>query len=174
MYHTKCLMNDQQIEDLWQFIAGQDFQDIKIDEDVTMSVCDVPEEIKELITKEVIKLTGVKLKPIVIYTRYNDEEVDTSFRVHSDGSVMGQEVAYASVLYLTTGETGTALLRHPEYGSISKGNIYTEDDGKWQVYDFAPEVENSMVVYPAARYHSRWPAKSKSERFVIVGFFGEV
>ncbi len=174
LYLTQCLMNAKQIDDLWDFICDQDFKDVQIDEGVAMSVCEVPDKVKHLIIEEVREQTGKNLEPIVIYTRFNDEDVDTSFRVHSDGSIMGQKVDWASVLYLTTGPTGTALLTHPEHGDESEGSIFTEDDGKWEVVKIFPEVENTMAIYPANKHHSRWPAKAKEFRFVIVGFFKEV
>ena len=168
------LLTEEELLALKDHLAEQDYEPIQIDEDVHMMVCDVPVWCKELMLEEVESRTGKTLSPIILYARYNAPNVDNQFRIHSDGYILGRKVSYASVFHLTTGDTGTALFTHPVYGDGSDNEIFTEDDGMWTPTEFFPQEENTMAVYKADRFHSRWPHQATDDRFVVVGFYEEV
>lgn len=160
------------LDALKKHVMVNSFQPIDIG-GTEMYAMDVPVEIKQWIIGFTEELLDKKLEEVAIYCRYNSSALDTTFRVHSDGLIQGQQPTIASVLYLTTGNTGTALYTHPEHGSEGLGKIFQEDDGKWELIDFCEEVENTMFVYNANSFHSRFPHKARGERVVVVSFLKE-
>lgn len=108
--------------------------------------------------------------PIAVFARYNSPDVDTSFRIHSDGRIQGQQPDVAFVYYIK-GKSGTALFDHPEHGrSSEKGEVFTDDDGFWQETFYHAPKPNTILLYDAKSFHSRWPNKEEEDRIVIVGF----
>ena len=165
----KTVFDYEDFVDVYTEVYAADWVDINIGGAV-MKVAELPQWIKAKIHEEVQNATGELLDPLAMYARLNSPDVDTSFRIHSD-SVYAD---VACVYYLQDGETGTALFKHPEHGSRGDGKVFTEDDGKWEVTDYFPQVENTMAIYDGDRYHSRWPHKADELRYVIVGFFTRV
>ena len=138
----------------------------------TMFAQELQPTICEMIEGAISKHWGKELVPIKTFARYNDEWLDTSFRVHSDGEIEGQQPTVAAVYYIDCGGSGTALMSHSTYGSRGKG-IFIEDDGLWQVDQFVEGKPNSMVVYEADAFHTRYPHQAKDTRLVIVSFMRE-
>lgn len=169
------LLSEEQRFLLDAYLADLQFREHNIDEGVDISLAPIPNWLTYLLATEVAAEVGDELKLLTMFMRYNSPEVDTSFRVHSDGAILGEHADWACVYYLDDGETGTALFDHPEYGSFSRdGLIFTKDDGKWEAHQEFPQVANSMAIYRADSFHSRWPHQAVDDRFVIVGFFKEV
>lgn len=167
------LLTQEEFDILKKWIAANQFVPYPLGNGVQMIVCPLADEIKEKILGYVEEMCGKKLKIVEMYCRYNSPDMDPSFRIHSDGLIKGVQPDVASVLYLTTGDTGTALLRHPEHGYEGRGKVFTQDDGRWKVIQYCAEEENTCFVYNANHFHSRWPPKAYSDRFVIVGFYTE-
>lgn len=155
-------------------LSRSDYMPLPLGDGVVMSVCALSQAAKFAIADAVERAWGKPLSIIEMFCRYNSPTLDTSFRIHSDGLIQGLEPDVASVLYLTTGPTGTGLFEHPEHGTGGKGKIFTEDDGQWKLSEFSEEVENNAFIYDANRFHSRWPPQADHHRFVIVGFYQEV
>lgn len=167
------LLTEEELDNLKSDLVRPYFK-FPLDIDVDMSVCALSQQNKNVIADAVEKHWGKPLSIIEMFCRYNSPSIDTSFRVHSDGLIQGLEPDVACVLYLTTGHTGTALLEHPKHGDRGKGKIFRGNDGEWTITEYSEEVENNAIIYDADRFHSRWPHKASSHRFVIVGFFQEV
>lgn len=164
------VLSVDEMDELAAYLGENDFYPYPIDDGVEMYVCNIPQDIKNAIVCEVSHHVGQVVEEIAIYARYNSPNVDTSFRIHSDGLIAGKKVDLAAVLYCTTGNTGTALFTHPIHGSKSEGKIFTEDDGQWELDEYSEEKENTMFIYDAKRFHSRWPHQAMGERVVIVSF----
>jgi hypothetical protein len=168
------LLSAFELSDLKEELGRATYVPLPLGDGVVMSVCQLSQDSRNTIADAVEKHWGKPLSIVEMFCRYNSPTIDTSFRIHSDGLIQGVEPDVACVLYLTTGDTGTALLEHPEHGCEGKGMIFREDDGKWEVSEFSEEIVNNAIIYNANRFHSRWPAKASNHRFVIVGFFQEV
>lgn len=138
--------------------------------DINMYVSEVPDKFKKEIMDELEFELGRSLSLITMFTRYNSSELDSSFRIHSDGKILGEQPDVAFVYYLW-GTSGTALFSHPKHGEKSDiGEVFTEDDGEWVMSLYNPPSTNSMLIYDASSFHSRWPPKEEHKRAVIVGF----
>lgn len=160
-----------------QHLTKAEYFEYPLGGDVNMFVCDIPQEVKDHIHWVIEKHTELVLTPIATYARYNSPTTDTSFRIHSDGLINGEQPDVAAVLYLTTGRTGTGLFTHQTYGEEpeqGEEKIHTEDDGEWLCYAYGMEIENDMFIYPANKFHSRWPSQADHHRFVIVSFLKQV
>lgn len=168
------LLTKEELEELKLELSRADFVPFPLGEGVHMSVTPLSQTAKTVIADAIEAAWGKPLSIIEMFARYNSPGVDTGFRIHSDGLIQGLEPDVASVLYLTTGHTGTGLFEHPEHGTGGKGKIFTEDDGQWKLSEFSEEVENNAFIYDANRFHSRWPPQADHHRFVIVGFYQEV
>lgn len=168
------LLTEDELYQLKVELGRSDYMPLPLGDGVIMSVCALSQAAKTFIADAVEEAWGKPLSIVEMFCRYNSPDIDTSFRIHSDGLIQSIEPDVASVLYLTTGQTGTALFEHPEHGTEGKGMIFREDDGLWKMTEFSPEVENNAVIYNANRFHSRWPPKADGHRFVIVGFYQEV
>lgn len=157
-------------------VQETEFKAIPLGAGVKMYATEAPQEVTEAVWSIVSLAIGKELKTIAMFVRYNDEFMDTSFRIHSDGEVLGEQPTVACVLYLNSGETGTALFEHDIYGSYPadwEDKVHTEDDMGWVVVNYAPQVANSMFIYDARQFHSRYPHQADGPRFTLVGFFKE-
>jgi hypothetical protein len=158
-------------------VQETEFKAIPLGAGVKMYATEAPQEVTETVLSIVSKAVGKKLKTIAMFVRYNDELMDTSTRIHSDGEVLGGQPTVACVLYLNDGSTGTALWSHlgecePCHEWAPK--VYTEEDDDWGVMDYAPQIANSMFIYNARQFHSRYPHQADGPRFTLVGFFKEM
>lgn len=166
-------LNHRQLSELKGEFIHANWQPYPLGEGIEMLVCALPLEIEEQILAGVEEMLGKQLNILHMYGRFNSPDHDTSFRIHSDGSIGSVEPDYASVLYLTTGSSCTAFWEHPEHGREGKGLVFTEDDGQWNMTGYCDEEENTCVVYDANRFHSRYPPQVEQPRFVVVGFYAE-
>lgn len=168
------LLSEDELSQLKEELARSTYIPLPLGDGVVMSVCALSQSAKTFIADAVECAWGKPLSIVEMFCRYNSPDLDTSFRIHSDGLIQGLEPDVASVLYLTTGSTGTGLFEHPEHGTEGRGMIFREDDGQWKLTEYSEEIENNAVIYNANRFHSRWPPQASSHRFVIVGFYQEV
>lgn len=166
------VLPDEKLAYLKHYISNEQFTPVDIG-GAEMYVMALPEEIKHWLVGFIEGTVDKELVDVATFIRYNSAEHDTSFRVHSDGLIQGLQPTIASVLYLTTGHTGTALYEHPVHGSEGLGKIFMVDDGQWGIVDFCEEIENTMFIYNANSFHSRLPHKAKGERVVVVSFLKE-
>lgn len=157
-------------------IQETEFKAIPLGAGVKMYATEAPQEVAEAVLSIVSEAVGKELKTVATFVRYNDELMDTSTRIHSDGEVLGEQPTVACVLYINSGETGTALWDHPLWGPSPtdwEDKVHVEEDG-WELAGYAPQVANSMFIYDARQFHSRYPHQADGPRFTLVGFFKEV
>ena len=141
----------------------------------------VPRHLNKALTVAMERAWGVQLADLGSFLRLNSSRHDTTLRIHSDSVIRGKRPSHAAVFYLDTcPDSGTALFRHPEFGDRdAAGAIFTEDDGKWELYHLTTEVENSMFTYKPELFHGRhpWTARGntrKDGRVVVVKFMKEI
>lgn len=113
--------------------------------------------------------------------------------IHNDLGVAGAE--WAAILYLTDppahDSSGTAFWRHVETGLVAQPsadsfspemaqqfNIDGQTMRPWQMDGYVAMRKNRLVIYPANRFHSRWPYRAFGSspadgRLIWVGFFRE-
>jgi hypothetical protein len=146
-----------------------DYGDIAIGMHTPTKVCDI-------LTKAASDIIGKELISNISFIRLNHSKTDVTPRIHSDQSTMGQ-IDVASVFYFETSEHGTALFEHPEYGRVWRPGLRTvfKDPTDWSIYAHYAAVKNSMLIYSADMWHSRWPTISYGDdqsngRLVIVNF----
>lgn len=135
-----------------------------------------PKETREALHAAIQASTGKELEMLQCFCRFNDKDTDTTFRIHSDGEVEGEQPTVAAVYYVNGGHTGTALFAHSVYGTYPaewEERIHTENDHNWIVTQYADQRANDLFIYDARQYHSRWPAESADSRFVVVCFLKE-
>jgi hypothetical protein len=124
------------------------------------------------------------ITPIVAFLRLNTGLLDNKQRIHSDRDILGDTPSHAAVYYITedkTTENGTAFYRHKLYGDyLSEGIEQSEKEysskSLWERTGLVQGNANSMVTYPANRFHGRFPHKSwgKDEtdgRLIWTAFF---
>lgn len=93
---------------------------------------------------------------------------------------------HALVLYLCSGEGGTAFWRHKATGAqrIDPGDMALfeqvngdwDDATRWDQTHIAPLKFNRAVIYESALFHSRWPFEAfgdnpENGRLIAVAFF---
>ena len=148
----------------------------------TIYVNKIPRELDDHLTKLAEDAIGKQLEIVHSFIRLNTSIHDIGFRVHSDGKVLDKFITIAAIFYLDTSkDSGTGFYKHPEHGDKALNeeyHVFTEDDGKWELYDKFYEKENTMIVYDAKLFHGRFPWKSrgtraKDGRIVIVKFMRE-
>jgi len=121
---------------------------------------------------------------IVAFLRLNTGLLDNKLRIHSDRDMLGDTPSHAAVYYITedkTTENGTAFYRHKLHGEyhhedIEQGEEEYGDESLWERTGLVQGNANSMVTYPANRFHGRFPHKSwgKDEtdgRLIWTAFF---
>ena len=127
------------------------------------------------------------LENILSFFRVSTDELDTSWRIHSDLNIMGEKPDRALVLYLSPRERedlhGTALWEHEVHGHTIPENITNEEYDemikidannldKWRLSTVVGYEFNRLVSYPSAYFHSKYPNKSwKEGRRVYVMFY---
>lgn len=162
---------------LKSYLSRAEWGPVPLDHSVEMAAVEAPEGLTEVVTKLVNDCYLKEFEPLAVFCRYNSPEVDTEFRIHSDGEVLGEQPTLACIIYLNDGDTGTGLFINAKHGSFPREGqqgIYTEDDHEWVVTDYCEQKVNVMFAYDARRFHSRWPPQANGHRFVVVGFFKEV
>lgn len=136
------------------------------------------------------RLTEIERRPLVnilSFFREATDELDVSWRIHSDLNIDGQKPDRAVVLYLSPRERedlhGTALWEHHRYGrelppEISNEEYDTmikvdaEDLDKWRLSSVVGYEGNRLISYPSSYFHSKYPNVSwKEGRKVFVMFY---
>jgi len=136
------------------------------------------------------KLEEIERRPltgILSFFREATDELDVTWRIHSDLNINGQKPDRALVLYLSPRERedlhGTALWEHHMYGrEIPKGitneeydkmiKVDAEDLDRWRLSSVIGYERNRLISYPSSYFHSKYPNVSwKEGRKVYVMFY---
>lgn len=150
---------------------------------------------------EVEKIMGFPITPLMsMYKSVNQKQgIGDDRWVHNDMSALG--ATWSCIINMNEFEardlTGTAFFKHAVIGSRSRPNteklieagldpyVVTEaligdtfDESKWLMTEFASMVPNRAIVFPADRWHARYPRESwgdlpSSGRLIWFGFFKE-
>ena len=132
-------------------------------------------------------IEGRPLKNILSFFREATDELDISWRIHSDLNINGQKPDRALVLYMSPRELedlhGTALWEHHRYGKElpkdisdteydSMIKVDAEDLDKWRLSSVIGYEKNRLISYPSSYFHSKYPNVSwKEGRQVFVMFY---
>ena len=132
-------------------------------------------------------IEGRALENILSFFRVSTDELDTSWRIHSDLNIKGQRPDRAAVLYMSPREReelhGTAFWEHVVYGKDLPSHITNEQYDEmirvdaeelnmWRLVSVAGYEQNRLISYPANYFHSKYPNKSwKEGREVYVIFY---
>jgi len=127
------------------------------------------------------------VKNILSFFRKSTDELDTTWRIHSDLNIDGQKPDRALVYYISPREKedlhGTALWEHVIYGDTIPKGISNEDYDKmikidaenldmWRLSSVIGYNQNRLISYPSAYFHSKYPNKSwKEGREIFVMFY---
>lgn len=182
-----CTMNDpltiheafpeDTVAALKSYLQRAEFKAVPLGDDVEMYAAIAPQEVTDTILKLASEEYGQDLESLQCFCRYNSPDMDTTFRIHSDGEILGEQPTIAAVYYVNSGDTGTALFTHHAHGNHPRYNdsehIFTEDDSEWILTDYVEQKENTMFLYDARQFHSRWPQQSDDHRFTVVAFMKE-
>lgn len=130
---------------------------------------------------------GKPLRNILSFFRMSNNKLDTSWRIHADSKINGEEPDRAIVLCMSPRELeelhGTAFWEHDVYGStIPKDftneqfdKMITEDSEqieKWRLASVVGYEQNRLISYPSNYFHSKYPNKSwKEGREIFVMFY---
>lgn len=124
------------------------------------------------------KICGESFKqPQIMFRRYLEDEQNETY-IHSD-ILIGK---FTGILFLNAPDQcrgGIAFWRHRKYGFdspyqtaagiddfINPDNFWKQvyqdgfDEGKWEMTELIPMKFNRLVLFPSARFHSRYPMKS--------------
>ena len=132
-------------------------------------------------------IEGRPLENILSFFRVSTNELDNTWRIHSDLNINDQRPDRAAVLYMSPRELeelhGTAFWEHEVYGKDLPSHITDEDydnlirvDSEnldmWRLVSVSGYEQNRLVSYPANYLHSKYPNKSwKEGREVFVIFY---
>lgn len=138
------------------------------------------------------KICGESFKqPQIMFRRYLEDEQNETY-IHSD-ILIGK---FTGILFLNTPDQcrgGMAFWRHKRYGFdspyfelpddwISADNFWKKiyedgfDESKWEMTELIPMKFNRLVLFPSARFHSRYPqavpfgSTTESARIIKVYF----
>ena len=146
-----------------------------------------PDNFNNYVLRKLAMIEGKELENILSFFRVSTDELDTSWRIHSDLNIKGERPDRAVVLYMAPREQeelhGTALWEHHVYGRELPTAITDEDYDRmikvdaekidmWRLNTVIGYQQNRMVSYPSAYFHSKYPNKSwKGGREVLVMFY---
>ena len=132
-------------------------------------------------------IEGRPLENILSFFRVSTNELDNTWRIHSDLNINGQRPDRAAVLYMSPRELedlhGTAFWEHEVYGKDLPSHISDDDydnlirvDSEnldmWRLVSVSGYEQNRLISYPANYFHSKYPNKSwKEGRQVYVIFY---
>jgi hypothetical protein len=154
-----------------QYLKTMQYYPVDLGDD-TMFAGELPPGMAKTLEDKISEHWGTPLEAIATFARINDENLDFRFRVHSDGIIQGEQPTVAAVYYIESGGSGTALMSHPDHGECGVG-IFTEDDGNWELESFFPGESNSLAIYNADAFHTRYPHQAMDTRVVVVSFLKE-
>ena len=148
---------------------------------------DSNKDFDEYIATKLSIIEGKKIENILSFFRVATDEIDVTWRIHSDLNINGQKPDRAVVLYLSPREKeelhGTALWEHYIYGRELPEDISDEEYDrmikmdadeleKWRLSTVVGYEENRLVSYPSSYFHSKYPNVSWEEgRKVFVMFY---
>tara|TARA_Y100000356_G_scaffold63539_1_gene51926 strand:- start:4981 stop:5553 length:573 start_codon:yes stop_codon:yes gene_type:complete len=146
-----------------------------------------PEVFNKYIINKLITIEHQEIENILSFFRVSTNELDTTWRIHSDLNIKGQKPDRALVLYMSPRYKedlhGTALWEHEVYGktlpqdiSDEKYNEMIQVDAEnldmWRLSSVVGYEQNRLVSYPSSYFHSKYPNKSwKKGRQVFVMFY---
>ena len=146
-----------------------------------------PKEFDDYILKKLSYIEGKKAENILSFFRVSTDELDNTWRIHSDLNINGQRPDRAIVLYMSPREIdelhGTAFWEHKIYGAQLPSNtsdeeydkmimVDSEDLDKWRLVSVSGYEQNRLISYPASYFHSKYPNKSwKGGRQIYVMFY---
>ena len=132
-------------------------------------------------------IEGRPLENILSFFRVSTNELDNSWRIHSDLNINDQRPDRAAVLYMSPRELeelhGTAFWEHEVYGKDLPSHITdadydnlirvdSENLDMWRLVSVSGYEQNRLISYPANYFHSKYPNKSwKEGREVFVIFY---
>jgi len=146
-----------------------------------------PESFTEHILSKLQAREGREMECLLSFFRQATDELDVTWRIHSDLNINGQRPDRALVLYMSPREKedlhGTALWEHHRYGRelpkeitdaeydrMIKGDSEVLD--MWRLSSVIGYEQNRMVSYPSSYFHSKYPNTSwKEGRQVYVMFY---
>jgi hypothetical protein len=133
------------------------------------------------------RIEGKPLENILSFFRVSTDELDKSWRIHSDLNIKGERPDRAAVLYMSPREReelhGTAFWEHAVYGKNLPPHISdkqydelikidAENLDMWRLVSVSGYEQNRIISYPANYFHSKYPNKSwKEGRQVYVIFY---
>jgi len=146
-----------------------------------------PESFTEHILSKLQAREGREMECILSFFRQATDELDVTWRIHSDLNINGQRPDRALVLYMSPREKedlhGTALWEHHRYGKElphdisdeeydSMIRVDSEDLDKWRLSSVVGYEKNRLISYPSSYFHSKYPNVSwKEGRKVFVMFY---
>ena len=146
-----------------------------------------PKSFNDYVLRKLSMIEGKPLKNILSFFRVSTDELDNTWRIHSDLNINGQQPDRALVLYMSPRQRedlhGTAFWEHEVYGKSLPSHITNEEYDKmirvdseeldmWRLVSIAGYEQNRLVSYPATYFHSKYPNKSwKEGREVFVMFY---
>lgn len=159
-----------------QVVGGKDFYTV-----------DAPESFVSYVIQKLQQTEHRKLKPILAFFRESTDELDVSWRIHSDLKIKGEQPDRAIVLYMSPREKeelhGTALWEHQIYGRELPPDTSDEEYDRmisvdaenldmWRLSSVVGYEPNRLVSYPSSYFHSKYPNVSwKDGRKIFVMFY---
>jgi hypothetical protein len=146
-----------------------------------------PADFTDYVVNRLMSIEKRPLVNILAFFREATDELDVSWRIHSDLNINGEKPDRAIVLYMSPRERedlhGTALWEHHLCGrEIPKGisdeeydkmiKVDAEDLDKWRLSSVIGYEKNRLISYPSSYFHSKYPNVSwKEGRKVFVMFY---
>ena len=159
-----------------QIVGGKDFY-----------VLDPPESFVTYVIHKLQQTEHRKLRPILSFFRESTDELDITWRIHSDLNIKGEKPDRAIVLYMSPRKIeelhGTALWEHQVHGRQLPEDTTDEEYDRmisvdaenldmWRLSSVVGYEANRLVSYPSSYFHSKYPNVSWEEgRKVFVMFY---
>jgi len=146
-----------------------------------------PESFNEYVLKKLEIIEGRSLENILSFFRVSTDELDNTWRIHSDLNIKGEKPDRAAVIYMSPREleelNGTAFWEHEIYGNSLPSSVTNEEYDRtiredsenldmWRLISVSGYEQNRIISYPSNYFHSKYPNKSwKEGRQVYVMFY---
>jgi len=145
----------------------------------------VSDKFNNYVINKIQDIEGNRIKNIVSFFREAKDGQDTSWRIHNDSEMMGEQPDRAIVLFMESEDSqelnGTAFWEHNQYGDIYQGNTQEEYDklileesenlDAWTLKSVVGYKQNRLLSYPCNYFHSKYPNQFKQPRRVFVMFY---
>lgn len=145
----------------------------------------VSDKFNNYVIKKLEEVEGNCIENIVSFFREAKDGQDTTWRIHNDSEIFGEQPHRAIVLFMESEESeelnGTAFWEHKKYGDIYKGNSTEEYDrllleesenlDSWTLKSVVGYKQNRLLSYPCNYFHSKYPNEFKQPRRVFVMFY---